>query len=139
MLQVSGLEYQPSEAPSLMDTISLLYTSYRLSGDMADGNLLVNAGENDEIRLVFDGFSIASTDTAPIYISQGGSVTVETAAGTENSVMDGRAYEKTEDDESPDAAIFSECDLILEGEGTLTAVSYTHLDVYKRQSLPFLL
>lgn len=93
---------------------------YRLSGDMADGNLLVNAGENDEIRLVFDGFSIASTDTAPIYISQGGSVTVETAAGTENSVMDGRAYEKTEDDESPDAAIFSECDLILEGEGTLT-------------------
>ena len=94
--------------------------TYRLSGDMADGNLLVNAGENDEIRLVFDGFSIASADTAPIYVSQGGSVTVETAAGTENSVTDGRTYEKTEDDESPDAAIFSECDLILEGEGTLT-------------------
>lgn len=93
--------------------------TYRLSGDMADGNLLVNAGENDEIRLVFDGFSIASADTAPIYVSQCGSVTVETAAGTENSVTDGRTYKKTEDDESPDAAIFSECDLILEGEGTL--------------------
>ena len=94
--------------------------TYRLSGDMADGNLLVNAEENDEIRLVFDGFSIASADIAPIYVSQCGSVTVETAAGTENSVTDGRTYEKTEDDESPDAAIFSECDLILEGEGTLT-------------------
>ena len=93
--------------------------TYRLSGDMADGNLLVNAEENDEIRLVFDGFSIASADIAPIYVSQCGSVTVETAAGTENSVTDGRTYEKTEDDESPDAAIFSECDLILEGEGTL--------------------
>ena len=48
---------------------------------MADGNLLVNAEENDEIRLVFDGFSIASADIAPIYVSQCGSCLLYTSFG----------------------------------------------------------
>ena len=68
--------------------------TYVVSGSLDDGQLLIDAGKEDRIRIVLNGVQIHCSDSAAIYARQQGK-------------------------------------LIL----SLEPVSYTHLDVYKRQEL----
>lgn len=94
--------------------------TYRLSGEITDGQIVVNAGKDDEINLILEGFTIANSTSSAIYGIQSGCITITTEAGTENFVSDGETYQLETGEDEPDAAIFSKDDLIFEGEGTLT-------------------
>lgn len=95
--------------------------TYRLSGTVDDGQIRVDAGKEDEIKLILDGFSIANSSSSAIYGLQSKAITVVLAENTENTISDGEAYtyENAVDDE-PNAAVFSKDDLALEGKGALT-------------------
>lgn len=95
--------------------------TYRLSGTVEDGQIRVDAGNEDEVELIFDGFSIANSNSSAIYGIQSKRIALVLADGTENTVSDGESYtyENAKEDE-PDAAVFSKDDLVLEGNGTLT-------------------
>lgn len=94
--------------------------SYRLSGTVSDGRILVDAGDED-VTLILDGFSISSSDFSPIFGEQCKSLTILLEEGSENAVSDGTAYVYTEAGaDEPNAAIFSKDDLVLDGEGSLT-------------------
>ena len=95
--------------------------TYRLSGEITDGQIAVNAGKEDDIRLILDGFTISNTSSSAVYGIKSGSITITTEEGTDNYISDGTQYQYEEEDaDEPDAAVFSKDNIILEGSGTLT-------------------
>lgn len=94
--------------------------TYVLRGNF-DGQLLVDAGKDDLVRLVMDGFHISNANTSPVYGKQSKKIILILAEGTDNSVTDGAEYifGSTDEDE-PDAAVFSKDDLTINGTGSLT-------------------
>jgi len=93
---------------------------YRLSGTLADGQVLVDCGDTGEVWLILDGADITSADGPCIHIAQADLVHVNLAAGSENRLADSSTYTLPEGEDEPDAALFSRDDLILAGEGSLT-------------------
>ena len=94
--------------------------TYLLSGTMQDGRIVVEAGKNDVVRLVFDGVSIRCADCAPLLIRQAGQVILTLADQSDNTLSDDGAYVPEEADANVDGVIFSRSDLVLNGTGTLT-------------------
>ncbi len=93
---------------------------YTLSGNLPEGCVTVEADENAKIKLLFDGASVTSSTTAPIYIKTASSVDIESAPGSYNTVTDNRAASEESDGEDlPNGAIYAECDLKISGSGTL--------------------
>ena len=98
---------------------------YILRGELNDGQIIVDAGDTDQVQLVLDGVSITCSDSSPILVRNADKVKVTLAADSENTLTDGASY--AENDDNPDAALFSKDDLILNGSGTLTATgNYKH-------------
>lgn len=85
------------------------------------GQVQVDAGKEDVVRLVMDGFHISNDAASAVYGMQSGKIVLILADNTENSVSDkqGYVYESSEEDE-PDAAIFSKDDLTINGRGSLS-------------------
>lgn len=95
--------------------------TYRLSGEITDGQIAVNAGKEDEVRLILGGFTISNASSSAVYGIKSGSITITTEEGTDNYISDGTQYQYEEEGaDEPDAAVFSKDDIILEGSGTLT-------------------
>ncbi len=61
--------------------------TYVLSGSCTDGSVTVEKGV-DGVTLVLDGLTLTSETTAPIVCGKGSEVTIEAAAGTENTLTD---------------------------------------------------
>ena len=100
-------------------TISAAGT-YRLTGNIAEGGVTVDAGKEDEVFLVLDNVSIANSGYSAIYASQSGLLTIVLEDGSENKVSDGSAYVYLQaGEDEPDAAIFSKDDMVFEGNGML--------------------
>jgi len=61
--------------------------TYVLSGSCADGSVTVEKG-TDGVTLVLNGLTLTSETSAPIVCGKGSEVTIEAAAGTENTLTD---------------------------------------------------
>ncbi|WP_237208680.1 carbohydrate-binding domain-containing protein [Rothia nasimurium] len=92
--------------------------NYRLTGALADGQVVVTAGEEDVVRLILDNASITNKDGAAIDAESANETIIYTEAGTTNTITDGSTYAAT-GTEDPDAALYARTDLTLAGEGTL--------------------
>ncbi len=90
---------------------------YTLTGALDDGQILVDAGDDDEVKLILKDASIACSFGAPICVMNAAEVSVKAEENTYNTVSDLRtgSTDNTEDD----AAIYAACDLKLTGTGTL--------------------
>lgn len=96
--------------------------SYIISGTLDDGMIIVNADDSSKIQLIFDGVSINSETSAPLYILEADKVFVTLSEGSENELSNGGSFEAI-DDNNIDAVIFSKQDLTLNGSGTLNITS----------------
>ena len=90
---------------------------YTLSGALSDGQIVVDAGDEDEIKLILDNAAISCSTGAPILIQNAAEVTVKAAEDSYNTVTDLRTG--SADGVEEDAAIYAACDLKLSGRGTL--------------------
>ncbi|AEG59737.1 carbohydrate-binding domain-containing protein [Desulforamulus ruminis] len=99
-------------------TISAAGT-YVFNGTLTDGQIVVDAGKDDTVRLVLNGANLSCSDSAPIYSKQADKMILTLADGTKNTVEDGTAYTYAEGEDEPDAAIFSQDDLTINGSGSL--------------------
>jgi len=109
--------------------------TYRLSGTLTDGQIVVSAHNSDEVVLVLDGASIANSDSACVYVTNG-TVVLYTMSGTENTMTDGETYVyASANDDEPGAAIFSKDNLILSGEGSLTVNGRYNNGIQSKDSL----
>lgn len=107
---------------------------YVLSGILTDGTIVVDAGDDDKVQLVFDGVSITAADYAAIYAKNADKVFVTLAEGTENSLMVSGDYVQT-DDNNVDSVIFAKCDLTLDGAGSLTVKDTTGHGIVSKDDL----
>ena len=94
--------------------------TYCLSGTLEDGQVIVNAGDTDQVELLLNGVQLTSSTSAPIYIMNADKTTLTLVDGTESIITDADSYlfEDSSIDE-PSAAIFSKDDLKINGTGSL--------------------
>jgi formylmethanofuran dehydrogenase subunit C len=90
--------------------------TYRISGTLNDGQIIVDTADSDSVVPILDGVDLTSTTSAPIYVRSADKTIITLADGTQNIVTDGTSY-VFDDAEAgePDAAIFSKDDLTING------------------------
>jgi len=89
---------------------------YEVSGTLDNGKIIIDAGEKDDVRLVFDGVSITCSDDAAINEVCADKVIITLADGSENTITDG----ETHVDEEISAALYCKDSLTINGKGVLT-------------------
>ena len=111
--------------------------TYVLSGTLDQGQVIVNVGSDEEVRLVLNGVTITNqgapailveeADRAYVTLAEGSVNTLTMAASTaaEAQGASETTAEETEDSDDaadgvPDGAIYSKGDLTLNGSGSLT-------------------
>lgn len=98
--------------------------TYLITGTLSDGNVVVNAPD-EEVVLVLDQAEITSSDTSALYVYKSEETTVYLAEGSTNTLTDAASYSydgeyASEDDDEPNACVYSKSDLVIAGKGTLT-------------------
>jgi len=110
--------------------------TYVITGKLSDGQIVIDAGNNDSIHLVLNGIDITCSDNAPIYLSNAGETTITLVKGTFNTITDAIVYKYESTDETePDAALFSKGDLIINGSGSLTVNANYHQGIVSKKKL----
>ena len=89
---------------------------YLLSGTLASGRIVIDVDDDEKVQLVLDSASVTCPDDAAIYIPSADKVFITTVEGSLNTITSNADLMEAE----TDAAIYSECDLTLNGKGTLT-------------------
>ena len=105
------------------DTITITKAgSYKLSGNLTDGQIIVDCADDDKVQLVLDGVDITNDDTAVIYVKNADKVFITTTASDNSLTVTG---EFAEDEDGVDAVIYAKDDITLNGTGTLNITSET--------------
>ncbi|TDT15642.1 uncharacterized protein DUF4353 [Ilumatobacter fluminis] len=100
-------------------TISAAGT-YSLSGSLADGQVVVDVADTDDVILILDGVEITNADGAAIAVMEADSAVVMLADGTTNQLTDGATYSFPDaDTDEPNATLYSAADLTIAGTGEL--------------------
>jgi hypothetical protein len=94
---------------------------YHISGSLDDGNIIVDADDDQVVKLILDNVEISSSTTAPIFVLNAQKTIIISPDESQNSLIDASdyVYESSDEDE-PSAAIFSKDDLSIYGNGLLT-------------------
>ena len=108
--------------------------TYILSGTLNDGMVIVDAGDEDKLRIVLDDASITSQTSAALYVRNADKVFVTTATDSHNSLVSAGEYVAI-DDNDIDAAVFAKSDLTLNGAGQLTITSAAGHGVVSKDDL----
>ncbi|MGN0598048.1 MAG: carbohydrate-binding domain-containing protein [Ruminiclostridium sp.] len=90
--------------------------SYTVSGDIAEGQIVVDS--KDDVELVLNGVNINNPDGPAIY-AKNGDLTITLSAGSENNLWDGASYNVSDDENNPNAVVFTQDDLTITGTGAL--------------------
>ena len=89
---------------------------YVLSGTL-NGQIVIEAPEEDEVRLILNGVTIASSEGPAIYETQSDKLIVTLPEGTVNTLTDGSMINDADD--IIGAALYAEDDLSINGTGSL--------------------
>ncbi len=93
--------------------------TYKLSGKLSDGQVIVDTLSKGDVFLVLSGVDIHCSNNAPIYCKQAKNLYIVLEKDTDNYVSDGNNYILPLGEDEPDAAVFSKDDLFIMGEGNL--------------------
>ena len=96
---------------------------YVISGELTDGNIVVDAARNSKVWIMLSGVTLHCSDDACIRIDQADKVFLTLADGSENSLTGGDAFTENAPADGTDAVIFSHDDLTINGNGSLSIVS----------------
>lgn len=111
---------------------------YTVTGLLSEGQLIVDAGDEDEVTIVLNGTSITCSSGSPIYVKNASEVKIKSEENSFNEVIDNRA-EATEDssDVAGNAAIYATCDLKLVGKGALVVTANYNNGIQSKDDLSF--
>ena len=100
--------------------------TYVISGNLNNGQIIVDAADTDDVRVVLENVNIHSETSAAIYVRNADKLIVTLPSGTTNTLSGGSTYENI-DENNIDGVIFSKDDLTINGEGTLNInANYKH-------------
>lgn len=124
IISFSGNSIMIDGSGAVIDGNQIAVTSagtYRVSGTLNEGQLIVLTNDQETVKLIFDGVDITCSYSAPVYIKQAKKVVITLAEGTNNRITDGATYDIDDSGvNEPNAAIFSKSDLTINGSGSLT-------------------
>ena len=109
--------------------------TYIFSGEMTNGQIIVEVDKAEKVRIVLNGASIHCTASAPIWVKSADKVSVTLASGTVNKLTDGGKYTYDNADEEPNACLFSKDDLTINGSGTLTVTTKANNGICSKDDL----
>lgn len=109
---------------------------YTVAGLLSEGQLIVDAGDENEVTIVLNGTSITCSSGSPIYVKNASEVKIKSEENSFNEVIDNRA-EATEDssDDAGNAAIYATCDLKLVGKGALVVTANYNNGIQSKDDL----
>lgn len=89
--------------------------SYKFTGELNEGQIIINISEEEEVHLILDKVCITNDSQTAIYIENAKKAYISLEKETENTISTGIA----DKDSGIDASIFAESDLTINGGGTL--------------------
>jgi len=93
--------------------------TYILTGNLTNGQIIVNADDSSKVRLVFDNVNINCNTGAAIYVKNADKVFITLAPDSINSLSNADDFVSV-DDNNIDSVIFSKSVLTLNGNGSLS-------------------
>ncbi|MDR0554457.1 MAG: carbohydrate-binding domain-containing protein [Treponema sp.] len=110
---------------------------YVLSGTLRNGQVLIDPGKNGVVRLQLNGAYIENPNGPAIYMKSGAELIINLAAGTENTLIDGKNYRAVsaagEDD--PKAALYVKNSLTIGGSGKLSVTGNYRNGIHAKDAL----
>ena len=96
---------------------------YVISGEASEATIVVNAPDDAKVQIVLDGASITNIDFPCIYVRSADKVFITTSSDSSLTVTGAFVSDGTV---KTDGALFSRCDLVLNGTAALTVTSSKH-------------
>ncbi len=95
--------------------------TYIISGSLKNGQIIIDAGENDTVNIILDNADIHFSDGPAIYAQKCAETVISLKDGTTNSISDDGEYTASDSDDSdvPNAALYVQDNLTVLGGGTL--------------------
>lgn len=118
LIQMNGMEVTITGAGASIQDNQILITQggvYLFEGSLTNGQIYVNVGDQEKVRLVLNNVDIFCNTSAPIYIANADKTVITLPEGTVNSFSDSFAPL----DETAKGCIYSKDDLTFNGTGTL--------------------
>ena len=94
---------------------------YLISGKAGSCNLVIRAYDDEIVHLVLNGVELHAKIGPVLYGEQAGKIILTLQEGTENTIYDSAEYAA-----DAEACIFSNCDLTINGSGSLNVYGYYH-------------
>lgn len=128
MLSDEGIQIEGAGAVAEGGVVTLGQSgTYVVSGSLSQGQMVVDAADEDKLQVVMAGASIHNENGPALYINNADKCFITLASGTDNTLSDGAAYILEGEDDNRDAVLFSRDDLTINGEGSLVVSgSYQH-------------
>ena len=108
--------------------------TYSLSGKL-DGQILVEAGEDDEVVLELKNVSIEYNLDSPVKILSAGKVEISAKSETGNTITDNRSAKTTDVANQGEGAIYAKSDLKFKGTGVLVVTGNYNNAVHTTDNL----
>lgn len=100
--------------------------TYIVNGNLNNGQIIVDASDTDDVRIILENANIHSEKSAAIYVKNADKLIVTLPSGTTSTLSGGSTYENI-DENNIDGVIFSKDDLTINGDGTLNInANYKH-------------
>lgn len=128
------IQFNGSQAEAEGDKVSVSGTgvsikgrgTYVVSGKSDNGQIIVEAGDEDEVQIVLKDAELSCETSAALYVKNAGKVFLTLAEGSFNRLSGGTEYKEL-DGTSIDGVIFSKGDLTINGTGSLEIdANYKH-------------
>ena len=107
--------------------------SYRISGEYRQ-TLYINA-EEEIVHLLFDNVNIHAENGPALYVISAGKVIITLMEGTDNLLKDAPIYPAGKEAKG---AVYSTCDLTINGKGRLSVYGFYEDGIYSRDVLKLL-
>ncbi|MFC5542384.1 carbohydrate-binding domain-containing protein [Ureibacillus suwonensis] len=98
--------------------------TFVIEGTLEDGQIIIDAEDSGDVRLVLNGATIKSSTSAPIFVKQADQTIISLEEKTTNTLSDASKYVYEEGTDEPSATIYSKDDLTINGLGSLTIESH---------------
>jgi len=109
---------------------------YLVSGTCSNGQIVVNADKESDVRLILNGLTLTCPDSAAIYERNCDKLLITTMAGTENTLENtGDIVYDDVEKKNPDACVFAKDDLVLNGNGVLNVKTVSSEGIHSTDSI----
>lgn len=109
---------------------------YVVTGSLNEGQIVIDTDDKEIVHLVLNGAQVSSSASSPLYIKNADKTVITLAEGSSNSLNFNCSSDlaDTSSDE-PDAALFSQDDLTINGGGSLTVIAINSVGLSSKDDL----